>query len=106
MLVPLEGYPRIPVNVVDSLYPTGGAFVMCHQSTHVDNSHIFFIYLSRGWEKFHTPRNICLALSGEAGELCELFQFKDEEACCTGLPGWTRDERDKLSQVKGSWFLS
>ncbi|CAM9700960.1 unnamed protein product [Pylaiella littoralis] len=52
----------------------------------------------RGWEKFHTPRNICLALSGEAGELCELFQFKDEEACCTGLPGWTRDERDKLSQ--------
>lgn len=54
----------------------------------------------RGWEKFHTPRNICLALSGEAGELCELFQFKDEEACCTGLPGWTRDDRDKLSQVK------
>ncbi|CAN0017604.1 unnamed protein product, partial [Laminaria digitata] len=53
----------------------------------------------RGWEKFHTPRNICLALSGEAGELCELFQFKDEEACGKGLGGWTRDERDKLSQV-------
>eukprot|EP00904_Undaria_pinnatifida_P001845 jgi/Undpi1/11661/HiC_scaffold_36.g13956.m1 len=52
----------------------------------------------RGWEKFHTPRNICLALSGEAGELCEVFQFKDEEACQAGLGGWTRDERDKLSQ--------
>lgn len=56
-------------------------------------------YQNRGWQEFHTARNICLALSGEAGELCELFQFKDEDCCSTGLPGWTRDARDKLAQV-------
>ncbi|CAN0477058.1 unnamed protein product, partial [Hapterophycus canaliculatus] len=52
----------------------------------------------REWVNFHTPRNICLALTGEAGELSELFQFREERACLAGLPGWTRDERDKLSQ--------
>ena len=53
----------------------------------------------RGWDKFHTPRNICLALSGEAGELCELFQWKDEDTCSAGLPGWTSEARDKVAQV-------
>ncbi|CAN0070866.1 unnamed protein product [Ascophyllum nodosum] len=52
----------------------------------------------RGWDKFHTPRNICLALSGEAGELCELFQWKDEDTCSAGLPGWTSEARDKVAQ--------
>ncbi|CAM9505370.1 unnamed protein product [Sphacelaria rigidula] len=54
---------------------------------------------SRGWEKFHTPRNLCLALSGEAGELCELFQFKDEDDCTNGLQSWTKDSRDQVAQV-------
>lgn len=31
----------------------------------------------RDWEKFHQPKNIAMALSVEAGELVELFQWKD-----------------------------
>ena len=30
----------------------------------------------REWNKFHTPRNLVLALMGEAGELSEIFQWK------------------------------
>ncbi len=28
----------------------------------------------RDWEQFHTPKNLVMALSGEVGELTELFQ--------------------------------
>ena len=28
----------------------------------------------RDWEKFHAPKNLILALSGEVGELAEVFQ--------------------------------
>lgn len=30
----------------------------------------------REWIKFHTPINLALALSGECGEVCEIFQWK------------------------------
>ena len=33
----------------------------------------------RNWEKFHSPKNISMALSGEVGELVELFQWLTEE---------------------------
>jgi len=29
----------------------------------------------RDWDRFHTPRNIILALTGEVGELAEIFQW-------------------------------
>ena len=32
--------------------------------------------VDRQWEKFHTPFNLVLALSGECGELDEIFQWK------------------------------
>ncbi|KAF1776501.1 EAR protein [Phytophthora cactorum] len=32
----------------------------------------------REWNEFHTPRNLLLALNGEVGELCEIFQWKGE----------------------------
>lgn len=31
----------------------------------------------REWGKFHTPKNVMLALCGECGELCEIFQWKN-----------------------------
>ncbi|WP_067717662.1 nucleotide pyrophosphohydrolase [Nocardia yamanashiensis] len=36
----------------------------------------------RDWERFHTPKNLVLALTGEVGELAELFQWltPDESA--------------------------
>ena len=33
----------------------------------------------REWEQFHTPRNLAMALSGEAGELLSLFQWLRDE---------------------------
>jgi hypothetical protein len=39
---------------------------------------------ARDWDQFHTPRNILIALTGEVGELAEIFQWKGEVA--RGLP--------------------
>lgn len=33
----------------------------------------------RDWEQFHTPKNLVMALSGEVGELTEVFQWLTEE---------------------------
>ena len=32
----------------------------------------------RDWEKFHSPKNLAMALSGECGELIALFQWVTE----------------------------
>lgn len=33
----------------------------------------------RDWEKFHSPKNLSMALAGEAAELLEIFQWCTEE---------------------------
>jgi len=33
----------------------------------------------REWDQFHTPKNLVMALSGEVGELTELFQWLTPE---------------------------
>ena len=33
----------------------------------------------RNWEKYHTPKNLVMALSGEVGELNECFQWLDDD---------------------------
>jgi len=33
----------------------------------------------RDWEQFHSPKNLAMALSGEAGELLEHFQWLTEQ---------------------------
>lgn len=33
----------------------------------------------RDWNQFHSPKNLVMALSGEAGELAEVFQWLTEE---------------------------
>lgn len=33
----------------------------------------------RDWEQFHSPKNLAMALTAEAGELLELFQWMSEE---------------------------
>jgi dCTP diphosphatase len=33
----------------------------------------------RKWEKYRTPKNLCMALSVEAAELTEIFQWMDAE---------------------------
>lgn len=33
----------------------------------------------RDWDKFHSPKNLAMALAGESGELLEHFQWLTEE---------------------------
>lgn len=51
----------------------------------------------REWQKFHTPRNILLALVGEVGEVAEILQWKGEVA--VGAPELSEAEREHLGQV-------
>ncbi|CUA83162.1 MULTISPECIES: nucleotide pyrophosphohydrolase [Gulbenkiania] len=34
---------------------------------------------ARDWPRFHTPRNLVLALTGEVGELAEVFQWLTDD---------------------------
>lgn len=40
---------------------------------------------AREWARFHTPKNLAMAIAGEAGELCELFQWKDDAEIATAM---------------------
>ncbi len=45
----------------------------------------------RDWEQFHNPKNLAMAVAGEAGELIEHFQWLTPEQAAN-LPRATRDE--------------
>lgn len=45
----------------------------------------------RDWDQFHNPKNLAMALSAEAGELLEHFQWLTP-AQASDLPAATRDE--------------
>jgi dCTP diphosphatase len=45
----------------------------------------------RDWEQFHNPKNLAMAVAGEAGELVELFQWLTFEQAAN-LPPETRAE--------------
>ena len=34
---------------------------------------------ARNWQQFHSPKNLAMALTGEVGELVEIFQWRSEE---------------------------
>jgi len=52
----------------------------------------------RKWEKFHSPRNLLLALVGEVGEVSELFQWRGEEGAPVGLANWSEEDRIHLGE--------
>jgi dCTP diphosphatase len=55
----------------------------------------------RDWEKFHTPKNLAMALAGEAGELLELFQWltPEESAQFADDPQQARALRHELADI-------
>lgn len=55
----------------------------------------------REWERFHNPKNLVMALSGEAGELTELFQWLDEKqsAAIMSDPDTAEAVRDEMADV-------
>lgn len=55
----------------------------------------------RDWERFHTPKNLTMALAGETGELIEVFQWLTEEESAQVMehPQRTAQVRDELADV-------
>ena len=55
----------------------------------------------REWERFHTAKNLVMALSGEVGELTEIFQWLTPEESATVMQHAQRAEqvRDELADV-------
>ncbi|KAF5752402.1 dCTP pyrophosphatase 1-like [Tripterygium wilfordii] len=51
---------------------------------------------ARDWEKYHSPRNLLLAMVGEVGELSEIFQWKGEVE--KGLANWEESEKEHLGE--------
>ena len=41
---------------------------------------------ARDWEKFHTPKNLAMALTVEAAELMEIFQWLEPQETFQSLP--------------------
>lgn len=52
----------------------------------------------RDWAQFHTPRNLMMAMTGEVGELSELFMWKHDAGAAPGLPSWTAAEKEHLGE--------
>lgn len=50
----------------------------------------------RDWDKYHSPRNLLLALVGEVGELSEIFQWRDEVD--RGLPDFSDEEKNHVAE--------
>ena len=50
---------------------------------------------ARDWEQFHTPKNLSMAVAGEAGELVAEFQWLTAEAS-----GRSALSADKLSDIE------
>lgn len=57
----------------------------------------------RDWERFHSPKNLAMALSVEAAELVELFQWLTEEESNAPDPDRRRRVAEEMADVL--WFL-
>lgn len=54
----------------------------------------------REWSRFHSPKNLAMALTGEVGELVEHFQWLDGEASEALEPGTREAVRRELADVQ------
>lgn len=55
----------------------------------------------RDWDQFHSPKNLVMALTGEVGELTEIFQWLTEDAsrAVATNPDTAMAVRDELADV-------
>ena len=56
---------------------------------------------ARRWEPYHSPKNLAMALTGEVGELVEIFQWLTEEESRSVAqdPETAEAVRDELADV-------
>lgn len=53
----------------------------------------------RDWEKFHSPKNLAMALSVEASEIVELFQWLTEEESYNLAPEKLQKLKEEIGDV-------
>jgi dCTP diphosphatase len=54
---------------------------------------------ARDWDQFHSPKNLAMALSVEAGELLEIFQWLTEEQSLALEPKAQAAVSDEIADV-------
>lgn len=62
---------------------------------------------ARGWDPYHTPKNLTMALASEVGELCDVFRWltPDESVAATADPTVREAVADELADVANIVFL-
>lgn len=62
---------------------------------------------ARGWEPYHTPKNLVMALASEVGELCEVFRWltPEESLRASADPKVREAIADELADVANIVFL-
>lgn len=61
----------------------------------------------RGWEPFHSPKNLTMALASEVGELCEIFRWltPEESRTASSDPSTRVAIADELADIANIIFL-
>ena len=54
---------------------------------------------ARDWDQFHSPKNLAMALSAEAGELLEIFQWLTEAQSRSLSPEAQAAASDEIADV-------
>ena len=62
---------------------------------------------ARGWDPYHTPKNLVMALASEVGELCDVFRWltAEESVAAGGDPKLREAIADELADVANIVFL-
>lgn len=62
---------------------------------------------ARGWDPYHTPKNLVLALASEVGELCEIVRWQTPEESVRAAGDLVSREAiaDELADVANIVFL-
>ena len=62
---------------------------------------------ARGWEPYHTPKNLAMALASEVGELCDILRWltPDESVRASGDPALRESIADELADIANIVFL-
>lgn len=57
--------------------------------------------VDRHWTQFHSPKNLVMALTGEVGELSEIFQWMNEidSHQAANNPATAQDVKDEIADV-------
>jgi NTP pyrophosphatase (non-canonical NTP hydrolase) len=61
----------------------------------------------RGWDPYHTPKNLAMALASEVGELCDLFRWltPEESVAASADPARREAIADELADIANIVFL-